>query len=219
MFALIAIAFTVGLVDSVNPSTVGPALYLAAGKNASRSLALFTLGVFGVYTAGGVALALGPGQAVLALLTHPGRRAVHLVELVLGAAAIPVAAMLWRERERVASRFARPVGASTPGGHLLLGAVIMAVELPTAFPYFGVIATVVGSGRNVADQILLLLIFNAAFVAPLVAILVLRILARGRGEQTLASWLLRLDRHAAALIPALVLAIGIVLLVLGATGL
>ena len=48
-------------VDSLNPSTVGPALLLALGANAKRDLAAFLLGVFGTSTLGGLILVLGPG--------------------------------------------------------------------------------------------------------------------------------------------------------------
>ena len=53
----------------------------------------------------------------------------------------------------------------------ILGATITAVELPTAFPYFAAIAAVVGSGYGVWHQVFLILIFNVAFVLPLLAII------------------------------------------------
>jgi cytochrome c biogenesis protein CcdA len=211
VIALLALALSVGIVDSINPSTVGPALYLASGANAVRSLALFTVGAFGVYTAGGIALALGPGQA----LPKPDHHVVHVLELVAGVGAILLAGVLWLIRERVARRLKshRP----TSGGRapLLLGAGIVAVELPTAFPYFAVIAAVADSGRNIVDQVVVLLLFNAAFVAPLLAILALRATAGVRGKRALESWRLRLDRQGAVLVPALLFVIGIVLIVLG----
>jgi cytochrome c biogenesis protein CcdA len=213
MLALIALALSVGIVDSINPSTVGPALYLASGANAVRSIALFTAGAFTVYAAGGIVLALGPGQA----LPHPGHRVVHLLELGFGAAAIVLAVVLWLARDRIARRLQRRHEGSGGRAPFLLGAGIMAVELPTAFPYFAVIAAVADSGRDVVDQVAALLLFNLAFVAPLVGILALRAVAGERGERALESWRLRIDRQGAVLVPALVLVIGVVLVVLGLT--
>lgn len=215
MIALIALALSVGIVDSINPSTIGPALYLATGKNAVRRVALFTAGAFGVYTLGGIAIALGPGQALLALLPHPRPHIVHAVEVVVGVCALVLAAVLWRERGRIAARLDRRKG--TTGGHgpLLLGAGIMAVELPTAFPYFAVIAAAVGSGRNAVSQLIALLVFNLAFIAPLLGILAL--CAFDRSERTLEAWRRRVDRVGPILVPILVLVVGIVLLVLGVT--
>ncbi len=214
MLALLALALSVGIVDSINPSTVGPALYLAAGSNAVRSLALFTAGAFVVYTTGGIILALGPGEA----LPQPSHRVVRLLELGFGSGAVVLAVVLWFARGWVGRRLQRQHTNSESGrGPLLLGAGIMAVELPTAFPYFAVIVAVAGSGRGVADQIGALLLFNLAFVAPLLGILALRAFAGARGERALESLRGRIDAHGAKLVPALVLAIGIVLLVLGFT--
>ena len=210
MLALIALALSVGIVDSINPSTVGPALYLASGPRAVRSIALFTAGAFTVYAAGGIVLALGPGQA----LPHPGHRVVHLLEVGFGVGALVLAAVLWLVRERIARRLQRRKE-SQGRAPFLLGAGIMVVELPTAFPYFAVIAAVADSGRDVAAQIVVLLLFNAAFVAPLLGILVLRAAAGRRGERVLELWRQRFDRQGAVLLPVLVLVIGIVLLVLG----
>jgi cytochrome c biogenesis protein CcdA len=215
MLALLALALSVGIVDSINPSTVGPALYIAAGSNAVRSLALFTAGAFAVYTTGGIVLALGPGEA----LPQPSHRVVRLLELGVGAGAVVLAVALWLARGWVGRRLQRQHTRTGGGGRgpLLLGAGIMAVELPTAFPYFAVIVAVAGSGRSVVDQVGALLLFNLAFVAPLLGILALRAFAGPRGERALESLRGRIDAHGAELVSLLVLAIGIILLVLGLT--
>ena len=215
MIALLALALSVGIVDSINPSTIGPALYLATGKNAVRNVALFTVGAFSVYIVGGIAIALGPGQALLALLPRPDRHILHLLELVIGVGALLLAAVLWRERGRIETRLDRRKGSTGGHGPLLLGAGIMVVELPTAFPYFAVIAAVVGSGRNMADQLIALLLFNVAFIAPLLGILAL--CAFARSERTLEALRVRVDRAGPILVPALVLVVGLVLIVLGLT--
>ena len=48
----------------------------------------------------------------------------------------------------------------------ILGATITAVELPTAFPYFAVIAAVVGADVDMAADRLLLVVFNALLHRP-----------------------------------------------------
>ncbi len=218
MLSLIALAVTIGLADSVNPSTIGPALYLATGKDAVRRVAAFTLGVFTVYLVGGVVLTLGPGQALLALLPRPGPRATHLVELCLGAALGLVAIVLWFARERVTREVAREETAIRRSS-VAVGAAIMAVELPTAFPYFAVIAAIVASGRSVLSQLALVVIFNVAFVAPLLAIAVTRCLAWEGGERALERVRAALDRRAGIVIAALLLVIAVVLASIGTAGL
>ena len=102
---------------------------------------------------------------------------------------------------------------------ILVGAGIMAVELPTALPYFAVIAAVTSSGRSVTMQVALVLLFNLVFVAPLLAVLAVRQLAGARGRSWLTATRERLDRHADALVPALVLLVAVILVAIGAVGL
>lgn len=218
MLGLVVLAISVGIADSVNPSTIAPALYLATGLDASRRLLHFTLGVFTVYLAGGIVLVLGPGHAILSSVPRPGHRATHLIELVLGGVAFALAVMLWLRREGVAHRVIvheRQIA----GSSFALGAAIMSVELPTAFPYFAVIAAVVGSGQGLTRQLLLIVIFNAAFIAPLGAIVALRRLAGARAERPLASVRAWLDRHAGGLVAGVTAALALALLLVGAVGL
>jgi cytochrome c biogenesis protein CcdA len=221
MTALLFLALSIGIVDSVNPSTLGPALYLATGKAAAKSVALFAAGAFGVYTIGGIAIALGPGQALLDLLPHPGHRLVHVLELLGGGFALLLAAGLWIKREVIERRLGRATSGNERGGRgpFLLGVGIMLVELPTAFPYFAVIAAAVGSGKRLVDQLIVLVVFNLAFVTPLLAILALCAFAQERSTAALATWRVRINRVGPILLPAVVLIAGIVLIVVGLAGL
>lgn len=54
--ALAALALTIGLVDSINPSTVVPALFLGTRRDPARNLFLFTGGVFCTYFAGALSV-------------------------------------------------------------------------------------------------------------------------------------------------------------------
>jgi hypothetical protein len=214
---LLGVVVLIALVDSVNPSTIAPALYLAAGEAAVRSLLSFIAGVFVVNLAGGLLILLGPGQALLALIPRPGVELRHLLELCLGVGLVALAAALWLGRKHVARHVARNQGRIDQSS-FLVGAGIMALELPTAVPYFAAIAAIVGSGKNVSTQIGLLVIFNTVFVAPLPAILGIHLLARERGQRWLEGLRTYLDERLALLIPALVLVVGVALLVLGTVG-
>jgi cytochrome c biogenesis protein CcdA len=144
---------------------------------------------------------------------------VHLLELCLGAALVAVAAVLWLARDHVTRHAARNQGKVAKRTPFLLGAAIMAAELPTALPYFAVLAAVADSGRSAPEEILLVLLFNVMFVAPLLAIAAIRALAGTRGREVLERTRARLDRHAGAIAPALILAVAVVLLVIGGAGL
>ena len=95
----------------------------------------------------------------------------------------------------------------------------MAVELPTAVPYFAAIAAIVESGHNDATQIVLVLLYNAAFVTPLVLLLVVLALAGARGAQIAARARVKLDLWAPRVAPAALVVASIVLLTLGVVGL
>jgi len=217
VLALAVLAVSVGIADSINPSTIAPGLYLATGADASRRLLHFTLGVFTVYLAGGVVLVLGPGHALLSMVARPGRRETHLIELVLGGVALVVAIMLWARRDKVA-RHVLAHERRTARSTFALGAAIMSVELPTAFPYFAVVAAVVGSDQSLPRQLFLIAIFNVAFIAPLVAIVALRRLVGPRVERPLASVRARLDRHTGALVAGVTAVLGVALLLVGGVG-
>ncbi len=218
MLALIALVVSIAAADSLNPSTLAPALLFAVGPHGRRDVASFALGVFAVSLAGGLALTFGPGQALLPLVSKPSPHTVHLIELAAGGAALPAAAVLWRARARVAARLARTNQASGRSAWVL-GAGIMGVELPTAVPYFAAIAAIVESGHRDTTQIALLLLYNVVFVAPLIVLFAMLALAGARGAQIAARARLRLDLWAPRLAPAALVVASAVLLTLGAIGL
>ena len=102
MLRLIGLVVSIGIADSLNPTTIAPALYLAAGDGARRQLAEFTAAVFAVYLLGGLVIALGPGELLLAVVPRPGRHLSYLLETVAGAAMLTAAAFLWGYREKLA---------------------------------------------------------------------------------------------------------------------
>jgi hypothetical protein len=218
MLRLIGLCVSIGLADSLNPTTIAPALYLASGEGARGRVTEFTLGVFAVYLLGGAAIALGPGQLILALVPKPDAEDRHVLEVIAGAAMIAAAALLWRHRDRLAHRELPDVGAERRSS-AMLGATITAFELPTAFPYFAVIAAIVGSGLGPARQMALLVLFNVCFVLPLIGIVGTLTFAGDHAEHLLSIGRNFLQRHWPAVLAGLMLFAGVFVVVLGATGL
>jgi cytochrome c biogenesis protein CcdA len=99
------------------------------------------------------------------------------------------------------------------------GGGLSVLKLPTSFPYFAVIAAIVGSGEGAPTQIALLTLFNIAFVVPLLVIWGMSRIASEQAEHRLVSLRDRLHRSAAVLIPVVVLVVALALVVLGALGL
>jgi hypothetical protein len=155
MLRLIGLVISIGVADSVNPTTIAPALYLAAGEHPRRQVFEFTLAVFAVYLVGGLVIALGPGELLLTLIPHPGRRLSYVLEVIAGVAMLTAAVFLWGHRHRLGRH---ELGELRGGGRssALLGATITAVELPTAFPYFAAIAAIVGANLDIVSVVRLL---------------------------------------------------------------
>lgn len=218
MLGVLAVVASIGLADSLNPATIAIGLYLALGRNPIRALFQFIVGVFAVYFAGGVLLALGPGSLILDALPHPGHTAKHAIELGVGVALVGFAATLWWRRGRLAER-ELPSVPQRRGSSLALGAAITVVEVPTAFPYFAAIAAIVGSGADALTQVGLLLVFNVLFVLPLLLILGALALAGDRANRLLRPSRDWLQAHWPVPLAALAVVAGAGIAYIGATGL
>ena len=219
MLRLIGIVVSIGIADSVNPTTIAPALYLAGLPNSRVRILEFTLAVFAVYLVGGIAIALGPGQLLISLIPHPGRHLAYVLEIVAGVAMLTAGVFLWAYRGRLRSREPSAESPFERRSSALLGATITAVELPTAFPYFAAIAAIVGSGYDVVRQLVLLVLFNVCFVAPLLAIFATLAFAGPNAARVLTHWRERLERRWPTVLAVLALLAGIFVILLGATGL
>jgi cytochrome c biogenesis protein CcdA len=218
MNGLVALVLSVAAVDSLNPSTVGPAIYLATRTHAVRSLLGFTLGVLTVNVAAGLVLTLGPGQVILAAIPHPGEHTKHVLEVCLGLAALALACVLWPMRHRSAHHV-MPKKTLGHGSSLALGAAIALANLPTAFPYFAVIVVIIGSASSPPTQASLIILFNLVVIVPLLAILAISVHPGEHGNAVLGYMRTKLDRWSPVLIPVVVFIFAAALLLLGGIGL
>jgi cytochrome c biogenesis protein CcdA len=214
MLRLIGLVVSIGLADSLNPTTIAPALYLATGEHATKRVAGFTLGVFVVYLVGGVLIALGPGQLILSIVPKPDLEDRHVIEIIVGAALIIASLVLWRHRERLSDRQIPEVGRRSSA---VLGATITAVELPTAFPYFAALAAIVSSDLGLLSQIGLVVLFNVCFILPLIGIVLTLSLAGERAEPMLRAGRRFLERRWPIVLSVLLFAAGVFIILLGAT--
>jgi cytochrome c biogenesis protein CcdA len=218
MFRLVGLVVSIALADSMNPSTIAPALYLAATDHPRANLTQFILAVFAVSLVGGILLVIGPGEALLSLVPHPTRTTRYVIECVAGAAMLIAAVFLWRGRRRFAEK-ELPEPKAEGRSSAVLGATIMVVELPTAFPYFAAIAAIVGSGLGLVHKLILVALYNVFFVLPLILILGTVIVFGDRSEGILTAARDFLQRHWPALLAGLALIAGTFVSLLGVTGL
>jgi len=97
------------------------------------------------------------------------------------------------------------------------GAGLAAVELPTAVPYLAALAVLATSSESALAQIVLVLVFNVVFLAPVLAIAILAAVA-GRRTDLLAAIRAIVVRHSGAAAAVLVFVVGLVLIALGVRG-
>jgi cytochrome c biogenesis protein CcdA len=217
MLRRIGVAISVGLADSINPSTVGPALFMATAPKPVARVLQFTAGIFGVNLLAGLVLTIGPGRLLLGLTPHPRGTVKHVIELAAGVTLVLVGLGLWFGRRSLARR-ELPVGRGGKSA-LVAGASIAAVELPTAAAYFAVIASIVASTASIPEQILLLVLYNLAFVLPLLGIVAVLLFAGERAEPLLQRGGAWVQRRWPLVVAVLLLLVGSVLALLGGAGL
>ena len=218
MLRRVFVMISVGLADSINPSTVGPALYLSTARSRVLRVTQFTTGVFIVELVAGIILTIGPGRLLLGLVPYPQETVRHVIELVAGLVLLAVAVALWVGRRSLARR-ELPMRGSGGGSAFIAGASIAPVELPTAAPYFAVIGGIVASHASVPQQLALLVIYNVCFVLPLLAIVAILLFAGKRADPWLEKGGAWLQRRWPVVLACLLLFVGSLLTVLGATGL
>ena len=218
MLRLTGVVVSIALVDSLNPSTIGPAIYLASGERARRSVLEFTIAVLLTHLAGGALLVLGPGPLLLSLISGLGPTLEHLAELGLGLGLVVAAGLTWHHRARL-SRKEMPDPNPRRRSSLILGASIMIVELPTAFPYFAAIAAILGSGIPLPGRLAALALYNVCFVLPLIAIVATLITTGDRAQRILEGRRDQLQTRWPTALVGLLLAGGTVVIALASAGL
>jgi cytochrome c biogenesis protein CcdA len=186
MPALALAVIAIALPDSLNPSLIVAAVYLALGARPVRRTALFTAATFAVTLAGGLAIALGLGDLVLSLLPKLSHTVKWDVAIAVGVILMCGGVVIWWRREAlVADPETTRKEPSAHGSALLMGAGIAGVELVTAFPYFAAIAVVLGSSVAAPAKVSLLVLYNVIYVTPLIAIVVVRATMGEKGAELL----------------------------------
>ena len=214
----------IAAVDSLNPGTIGPALVLAVSDRPVDRVLQFGLGMMLVNVLGGILLVAGPGKLLFDLIPHIGTHLKHVLEVVGGLALLAGAATLLVLRRRLVEREKaeeedKAAGRVGAGSAFFAGAGIAAAELPTAFPYFAAIAAIDAASISLPGEIVLVVLFNAIFLAPVFLIaLVMKLFPEKRDSviEPVRRWM---SQHWPQVLAGLLAVAGVVVLVLGIAGL
>lgn len=190
----IVMVLGLAVIDSINPSALVVALYLLSQPSPAARVLAYVGGIAVSYLSIGVGLMLGVGAFVEAfgdLFDHP---AVLTLQAVLGAALL-VYAIAAPSSSKTSSEMAIPPKAGL-AAMAFLGMTVTVAELTTAFPYFGAVAVMVAAELQAPVWLPLLVVYNAVFVAPPLALLGLHVLLGRRMEQRYSRLRERLRRTA-----------------------
>lgn len=215
---LLPLVIGLGLADSLNPITIAVGIFIASTERPAGRLAAYIAGIFLLYLGGGLLLLFGPAFLLRTATEGLSPTVNSIVALVIGVGAFVAAGIGWRHRHRVTNRQI-PERALHPHSMLALGAGMTAVDLPTAFPYFAVIAGIVKRDPSEAVAVAAMVIFNVCYVLPLVAILVARVVAGERIEPFLGRLRERVFAWAPAILAVITIAAGAYFTYLGIAGL
>ena len=204
----------IALPDSLNPSLIGVAIYLAAQPRPGQRTAVFTAAAFAVTLAGGLLVALGVGDLILSLVPKPGPTLKYSLEVALGILLIVIGAGLWWRRRALVSEPSRKPKGGT-GNAALLGAGVAGIEVLTAFPYFAAIAIIVGASVSGGAKVALLVLYNVVYALPLIVIVIMCFVMGERAGPVLVpigDWI---NSHWPMIVAPLAAAVGLVLMIYG----
>ncbi len=155
------------LLDSVNPSALAMTLYLLTTGARTGRVLTYIAAVFVTYFAIGFGLMLGLGALLGTFQGVFETTAAYIVQAVIGATML-IYSFLPNKKEAQVGAETKTKASPSKGfvATLLLGVTITAAEFPTAFPYFGAIGILNGSGLPFLGWLPLLLGYNLIFVTP-----------------------------------------------------
>lgn len=204
-FALIGLA----LLDALNPFSIAAmAFLLSTDRPVARGLA-FVLGTFVIYVLSGVVLLEGWLVVLQSLLPSLPAWVPGGLEVGAGAAALIAGAYTWKQ-----SAQGKP--SPSPSNLSLVATIAFAVastlsDLPTAIPYFAAASQLAAAGGT-GIRYAWLLIYNLIYIAPLVAMIGLRVGLGHNAEAPLRSVRTAVDWSFAKLLPPVLVLAGVALL-------
>ena len=197
MLRLIGIVISIGLADSLNPTTIAPALYMATGERGRERVAEFTLAVFARLLPGWRGgRGRAPARLIRPLIPHPHHHIANAIEVAVGVAMIGVAGMLWRHRHRLSDRGAAALRSAR---EVRVGCWAPRSPRSSCLPRS---RTSRRSPRSSGPDVdagarpgAAALLFNVCFVLPLIGIWATLTFAPDRSERLLSIGRAFLERH------------------------
>ncbi len=216
MFELLAYLRPIVVVDALNPVLAAAVIFALGTPKPYRGAFWVLLGWFAVYFVAGIGLAVGL-ERITGALASP-RPIDFVIQTPIALGLIWLAFTSARDAEK--PKAAHHVPTKSSSGHalgassgLLLGATINLVGLPFAVPYFAAVDQMLKVDLSPAQAILVLLLYNLAYILPFVALVLLRFIYRDRADvifERVNAWM---EKASSIIMPILLFLIGAALLV------
>ncbi len=221
MTELIALLTPIALMDSISiiPLCIVMLVVLLGGPNPLfRSAALIT-GIFVTYLAFGLLVLFGLQQVfdwvnAYALRVWKDPYTEELIfQIVIGLALVGFGLRIVIARKNESQN--EELTATTAWQAFITGAGLTIVGLPGAVPYLAAIDLILRSDLPFAQSVLALVVYSIAFVAPLVALVVLSLVSGARSQRLLIVVKDFFDRWGQRLVIGLMFVLGTVLVLDG----
>ena len=221
MADLILVLTPIALVDSTSiiPLCLVVLVILLGGPSPLfRSTALLT-GVFMTYLVCGLLVLFGLQSVFDAIHVYALRvwqdpdTEELILQILIGLVLVVAGLRIVRAPERQTEE--RAPAEMTAGQAFLAGAGMTIVGLPGAVPYLAAINLILRSDQTIGQEVIVLVVYNIAFVAPLFAVVALRLLLGERSLPLLDVTRSFFDRWGQRLIVGVMLVLGAVLIVDG----
>lgn len=159
----------IALLDSLNPSLFAAQAYMLTTPKPVARVLSYIAGILLINFTGGL-LVLGGVRTVVANILHSlSSTTIHGLLLALGLAILVFG--LWMNAGSAAPGSAAAPRSLQPIHAFTLGAVVMLNEITTALPYFFAIEQIAQARQGIVANVLLLVVYNLVFGAPLFALL------------------------------------------------
>lgn len=136
-----------------------------------------------------------------------------IFQIFIGLVLVVLGLRIVRDREQQTEKTAPT--AMTASQAFLAGAGMTIVGLPGAVPYLAAIDLILRSDQTTGQEVMVLVVYNIVFVAPLAAVVVLSLVVGERSQHLLHSIRSFFDRWGQRLIVSLMLLLGALLIVDG----
>jgi|GEM_PF-2020078 len=186
-----------GLIDSVNPASIGFLIFLFPLLRRPIEGFWYVGGTFVTYLAVGFGLHLGLAAILETILGSIPLMAWLAAELAAGLGLVALGTFLWSRAP--SKKTGKPPLSVGPIALFLLGASNTVFDLPTSLPYLSLLGRLAAIGAGPLLALPLLAAYNLVYIAPMLALQIAYLVLRERIGPAMARLSAFLDRADRAL--------------------